>query len=992
MKHKNLTRNALFTSIISLLLCVSMLVGTTFAWFTDSVDSGVNTIASGNLDVELYHGKDKDPVDKVTSNTLLFTDVGGNVIDLWEPGVVAFTNLKVANVGTLALKYQLSINSTEMNTVKDTELTLADALKVAVVEGGVSGTREQVIGAVADNAWTKLESFTLPGVLEADKKSETYGIVVYWQPGDNAVDNQFNMNNGKTTSNGEPLTITLGVNLFATQEMYEDDSFGPDYDEDAWVDGFDVYTEQDLNAAIANGETAIDLMADIALTETLEIPAGTAVKLNLSGYELSGNKTKDSGAAIVNNGTLSIYGGEMSNNAVNGAAVIENNGSLTLDGVTVKGAPMDSTGYPEYAVVTYGKLTVEEGTAIVADRGAIRTYAGAEVVINGGSFTVSNAADGRNMTFHTIYAYGNGAKLTINDGYFEQNHTSTGGASVICPAGASIDIYGGDFRDAMDDTNWTSTGNFQNYMNYTAPVNVYGGTFDDATVNKNLASGYKAVESNGKYIVVSENVDGVVTTAAGLADAIAQGGVVSVMADIDMNNAWTSVVPANGLVIEGNDHVISNLNLPLMAGKGGPTVTVKGLTIADSNVGIAANEKGLGTGAFIAFADYSGTLVFEDCHLVNSTVTGNERAAAFVGYSYAGVTIRDCSVDKCTITAVGSTAALIGHANGVTTIEKTSVTNTKVTATEDRTGSTAVAGSLIGTVANTTALNNVTASNNTVSNTGATPYSAEFGRIVSPGKLIVDGAELKTASSQAALDAAVSSTGNVEITLTNGEYKMPSSGTTGEVTITGTKDTVLDMTMGAYMESANVTIDGVTIKTSTGMVNGNGADYAALYTPNVTYKDCTFVGPLREGRDGAKFINCPFTELGNDYVWTYGNDVTIEGCTFNTDGKAILLYSDGGNEVAKVTVKNCVFNSTQGAKAGAIANQNCAAIEIHNYGNGVNLVTEGNTFDSNFSGEWRIKTYETDRTQIFVNGTEYTTIAIDGKTMTIDANKNVTVQ
>ena len=35
MKRKNLTRNALFTSIISLLLCVSMLVGTTFAWFTD---------------------------------------------------------------------------------------------------------------------------------------------------------------------------------------------------------------------------------------------------------------------------------------------------------------------------------------------------------------------------------------------------------------------------------------------------------------------------------------------------------------------------------------------------------------------------------------------------------------------------------------------------------------------------------------------------------------------------------------------------------------------------------------------------------------------------------------------------------------------------------------------------------------------------------------------------------------------------------------------
>ena len=119
--------------------------------------------------------------------------------------------------------------------------------------------------------------------------------------------------------------------------------------------------------------------------------------------------------------------------------------------------------------------------------------------------------------------------------------------------------------------------------------------------------------------------------------------------------------------------------------------------------------------------------------------------------------------------------------------------------------------------------------------------------------------------------------------------------------------------------------------------------------------------------------------------------MTFEGCTFNTEGKAILIYNDGGNEVANVSVKDCVFNATAGAKAGAIANQNCAAIEIDNYGNGVDLTTEGNTYDSNFSGEWRIKTYKTGGTQIVVNGTEYTTIAIDGKTMTIDANKNVTV-
>ena len=155
--------------------------------------------------------------------------------------------------------------------------------------------------------------------------------------------------------------------------------------------------------------------------------------------------------------------------------------------------------------------------------------------------------------------------------------------------------------------------------------------------------------------------------------------------------------------------------------------------------------------------------------------------------------------------------------------------------------------------------------------------------------------------------------------------------------------------------------------------------------------NCTFDGPFRIGRDGATFIGCTFTNLGNDYVWTYGNDCTFIDCTFNSDGKALLIYSDGGNEVSEVTVKDCTFNATQGAKAGAISNQNCAAIEIQNYGNGVNLTTSGNTIDTEFSGEWRIKTYETGKPAVIVNGVTYTTIALDGKLMTISGT-TVTVQ
>lgn len=251
------------------------------------------------------------------------------------------------------------------------------------------------------------------------------------------------------------------------------------------------------------------------------------------------------------------------------------------------------------------------------------------------------------------------------------------------------------------------------------------------------------------------------------------------------------------------------------------------------------------------------------------------------------------------------------------------------------------------------------------------------------------------ASTAAQLTAAVDG-GATDIVL-QGEFKMPGNGTSKAIKFSSLNGTaVIDNTLGSYWDNATLTFDNIKFKTGTGKANGNGSDYAALYSKNVTYNKCSFSGPMRLGRDGAKFVECTFNDLGNDYVWTYGNAATFEGCTFNSAGKALLIYSDGGNGAPAVSVTGCTFNATTGAKAGAISNQNCAAIEIHNYGYGVTLTTAENTVDTadgKFSGEWRIKTYETRNadSKIFVNGTEYTTLALDGRTMTIDGTV-VTVQ
>jgi predicted ribosomally synthesized peptide with SipW-like signal peptide len=109
----NKTKKSLLMSAISLLLCISMLIGSTFAWFTDSVTSAGNKIQSGTLKVDL------ELLDKETGKWNSLKDTKAPIFnyDKWEPGYVDTKVLKVENEGNLALKwvakfyseYQLSI-------------------------------------------------------------------------------------------------------------------------------------------------------------------------------------------------------------------------------------------------------------------------------------------------------------------------------------------------------------------------------------------------------------------------------------------------------------------------------------------------------------------------------------------------------------------------------------------------------------------------------------------------------------------------------------------------------------------------------------------------------------------------------------------------------------------------------------------------------------------------------------------------------------------
>ena len=226
--------------------------------------------------------------------------------------------------------------------------------------------------------------------------------------------------------------------------------------------------------------------------------------------------------------------------------------------------------------------------------------------------------------------------------------------------------------------------------------------------------------------------------------------------------------------------------------------------------------------------------------------------------------------------------------------------------------------------------------------------------------------------------------GETDVYLLSGEYTMPA--VTNDVTISGTRNTVITVNK-PNMSGTNVTFNGVTVK-------GSGYATGVQHVNTVTYNDVKVIGEMCLYGEAVTFNNCEF-ELNNQYIWTYGcRNTTFENCVFNTNGKAILVYNEG-NGACNVTVNECTFNATAGAKAGAIANQNCAAVEIDNFqssgvGAAHNVTTSNNTCNSNFSGEWRIKNFVSGN-PVTVNGVEYTQIAVDGQLMSIDASKNVTI-
>ena len=280
---KNQTRRALLMSALSLLLCVSMLVGSTFAWFTDSVTSANNIIKSGNLDVELYYQVEgQSDWTKVTETTNVFMQNA-----LWEPGHTEVVKLKVVNEGSLALKYTLGVNIvSEVGSVNvaDENFKLSDYIKYGIVGGAQTYTREQAVeavdaAAVALKTAYKSDTLSLEPKNDTDSDEKIVTMVVYMPT---TVGNEANHKTGAV----QP-TINLGINVFATQYTYEEDSFDEMYDKDAIFYDKLVTTNEELKAAIENAKVKV-----IAIEGDLTYDWGSGSYENSKALLLKGKTLK----------------------------------------------------------------------------------------------------------------------------------------------------------------------------------------------------------------------------------------------------------------------------------------------------------------------------------------------------------------------------------------------------------------------------------------------------------------------------------------------------------------------------------------------------------------------------------------------------------------------------------------------------------------------------------------------------------------------------
>ena len=375
MNNTKTTKRALLSSVMAMLICITMLIGTTFAWFTDSASTAVNKIQAGTLDIELQYQKADGSWEDAEGKILDFKKPSGheNESILWEPGCTyELPAIRILNKGNLALKYKLAITGIK----GDAKLN-----EVIVWTNGTDELLSQYEGTMIPGQNDNVtESIVIKGHMKEDAGNEYQGL---------SIDG-------------------IGITVVATQDTVESDSFGNDYDANAEY-LYDPNAESlvlvssvsDIKDALAMGIGNIVLASDVTVeTPYLAITKDVSIDFNgntLRGSIISTGNTGDSPNNLVlrdtnNNGEYSIYSKIYGIENGNGqaAAIIASHTTVTIES---------------------GKYTNDNAVILCQQYASNPNAVG--VMINGGTF------DGKGAASVIVNLSGN---VIVNDGKFNAYH------------------------------------------------------------------------------------------------------------------------------------------------------------------------------------------------------------------------------------------------------------------------------------------------------------------------------------------------------------------------------------------------------------------------------------------------------------------------------------------------------------------------------------------------------------------------------------------
>ena len=399
MNNKKATKRALLTSVMALVMCVVMLVGTTFAWFTDTASTGVNKIVAGNLKVDIVNEAGTASIKNSGLEFVSADNVTKGEAILWEPGCRYLTEgFRIANKGNLALKWKAEINKDNIvdgkvvDTAKD-GVSLLDVIDFYVVTKAADGTETAVA----------IEDFV--GNLTKGAKSDVYYIKGVMQ----------------TSAGNDYQNLTLDgitITVYATQLTAEFDSFDNQYDKDA------KYTE--VIAAGKKFEGKATLSTGITATDPNAIAVkaiGTDADVTILDGTFDGGSGGNNicvaaanGAKVtIKDGTFTV-GGDA--NGIGNSVIYSQDGNITIEGGFFY---TDCSYNGKYYVLNQsngnpGTITVKGGTFVNYDPSTGDDNLGGNFVAEGYSVITETKANGD--VWYTVVSKSNseGLKTVLANG------------------------------------------------------------------------------------------------------------------------------------------------------------------------------------------------------------------------------------------------------------------------------------------------------------------------------------------------------------------------------------------------------------------------------------------------------------------------------------------------------------------------------------------------------------------------------------------------